>query len=217
MGQGWEEIRTKVARVALFEACGPRVEQKNVCVGPTLFAAPAVQEKVFTYNPADLAAGNKKYIHIYRPVRPRKNVGRPAPSKKKKNTVPSRRGKILPSRPAEGKTIDCSVPQRKKNTVPSRGREQYLPCRPVMKIYLVEFYRPVPPKNCAFAVPSRPIPIIFYVFILPSRCHFFPAKQKNVCRPVPPRFPVTMISLENKASRAETKEIILSNNVGKQL
>ena len=140
---------------------------------------------------------------MYRPVQPRKtylpprlaeekenyrsvpqwenNICRPVPPRKTTFTVPSHRGKKY-VRPVPKAIF----------TVPSRRGKKYLPSRLVMKIFPVEFYRPVPLRNYPPAVPSRPAPPTLYVLILPSRpvAIFSPAKQGKY---VPSR-PATILS-----------------------
>ncbi|MEP2386611.1 MULTISPECIES: hypothetical protein [Pseudomonadota] len=172
-----EDVARVVAAVLGAWAAG---REENVCVGTAPFAEPAVCGKFFTYNRADLAAGNKNIFTV--PFSREKNIYRPAPPKKKKITVPSGRGKkYIPSRPAEEKIF--TVPSRRGKqylpprniifTVLSRRGKKHLPSRPVVKISPVDFYRPVPSRKYAPAVPSHCVPRTLYVLISPSSFHFF--------------------------------------------
>ena len=166
--QGWEEIRKKrrpCSSSGTFRSLG-RVSRRKTSASGRFPPRNQQCGKVLTYNRADLAAGKKKYIYLPSSL-----------AEEKVFTVPPRRRKIqLPSRrPAVGENIYLPVPPGEKIfTVPSRRRETYLTSRPVVKICPAEFYRPVPSRNYAPAVPSRPPN--FFCFILPSRCVFFPCQ-----------------------------------------
>ena len=85
------------------------------------------------------------------------------------------------------------MPPRGKKYLPSPSRrgKLYLPSLPVVKGCPVEFYRPVPSRNYAPAVPSGPANVFCLYFTVP-RSFFSLANKKNLSRPVPPRCSVTM-------------------------
>ena len=157
--------------------------------------------KVLTYNRADLAAGGKKKNTFTVPFSRGNNIYRPVPPKKKKIIVHSRRGKniyrpvprreniftvsfrggekYLPYRPAEGKNIYPRVPRE----------ETIFTVRPVVKIFPVEFFRPVPSRNYGPAVPSRQLLYLRFTVMSRPVAICFPAKQ---VKPVPSR-PATIL------------------------
>ena len=105
---------------------------------------------------------------MYRPCR-----------RKKRNTVPSRRGRnYIPSRPVVKNYMHRPVPSKKYI---------YIPSRPVETIFI---YRPVPSRQFLLTVPSR-----HDNFYLPSRpvmkekCHCTvrsrPVEKIHTHRPVP--------------------------------
>ena len=130
---------------------------KVTCLGAALSRNQPCGKLFFTYNRADLAGGKRKYVFTVPSRRGKKNMHRPIPPRGKIYIGPSRRGKkINRSRPAEGKK---------------------LPSRPVVKIYPVGFYRPVPPchASCSHCTVA-------------SRFHFsFPPNKSKLSRPVPSR------------------------------
>ena len=139
-----------------------RARRKTSASGRLPARATSSAEKSIDVQPRR-PCSRKEDKFMYRPVQPRKIYLPPRATAEEKENYRSR--------PAVGKNIYRPVPPGKKIfTVPSRRGKNYVPPCSVGKICPVKFYRPVPSRNFARAVPSRQL---FYIFILPSRCPFF--------------------------------------------